>query len=399
MKIKLITPQREHADAWAAALTQGDATLQPLVVVQPLHMVNVLVNGSRPDLVVVETTSAREFEALEALALAHPEMEYVLIGAEMTSDVLMRAMRAGVREVLTSPVAPAAVLAAVQRQLRKRAPVKAQPVRHGEVISFVSCKGGSGATFAAANLAHILAGGGQRKVALIDMNLQFGDAALFVSSQPAVSNLADLALNIQRLDPELLLSSMTLAAPGLSVLPAPEDPAQSADVTPQAVQAIVTQARLLFDHVVIDVGRSLSAVSLQALDLSDRVYPVLQLTLPFIRDGKRLRDVFRSLDYPAQKIHWVVNRYQKDSQITLDDVKRTLAITEVLTLPNEYDVVAASVNQGVPVETVAPNSAITKALREIAYGLAPGLVRGRSGWFAGLRRGAGKAAIQTGVQG
>ena len=72
----------------------------------------------------------------------------------------------------------------------------------------------------------------------------------------------------------------------------------------------------MFDYVVIDAGRSLSAVTLEALDLADHVYAVLQLTLPFIRDGKRLRDVFRSLDYPPTRSSWIVNRFQKDSQFT-----------------------------------------------------------------------------------
>ena len=97
----------------------------------------------------------------------------------------MRAMRAGVREVLPAPPTAEAVLAALRRQLRKRTSARAHaaPCTHGKVLAFVSCKGGSGATFIAANLAHLLAAGGQRRVALIDMNLQFGDAALFLSER------------------------------------------------------------------------------------------------------------------------------------------------------------------------------------------------------------------------
>jgi pilus assembly protein CpaE len=292
-----------------------------------------------------------------------------------------------VREVLPAPAAADAVLAAVQRQARKRPAAAATPESRGEVLAFVSCKGGSGATFTAANLAYVLAAGGQRRVALIDMNLQFGDALLFVSSDQPGSNVADLARNIQRLDSDLLLSAMVSVAPGLHVLAAPEDPAQASDVLPEHVRAIVELAKSMFDIVVIDTGRSLSTVSLQALDLADQVYAVLQLTLPFIRDGKRLRDIFRSLDYPEKKIHWVVNRYEKNGQITLDDLKKTLGITEIITLPNQYEVVAASVNQGVPVAKVAPNSAVARALRDWALRIAPPVDKPRPGWLYGLFRG------------
>ena len=389
MKIKLITPDPYNAEAWAEAL-RVERAFEVTPIVRALRDVNVIVNGSRPDLVLVETTTPQDFEALEKLAHAHPEIDYVLVGNDLSPEFLMRAMRAGVREVLPAPATPADVLATLRRQLRKRPPVANLPAaQQGEVLALVSCKGGSGATFIAANLAHLLAAGGTRRVALIDMNLQFGDAALFVSSETPVSNVADVARNISRLDADLLRSSMNEVAPGLWVLAAPDDPAHAADVTPQHVHQIIELAREMFDFVIIDAGRSLSSVTLKALDLADRVYAVLQLTLPFIRDGKRLRNVFRSLDYPANKIHWIVNRHQKDSQFSVDDLKKTLAIEQVITLPNHYEAVAASVNQGVPVERVAPNSTIARSLRELAENIAPPTVgKGRSGWLSSLFRGA-----------
>jgi pilus assembly protein CpaE len=388
MKIKLITPDAGHATAWSEAL-RAERSFDLTTIIRPLRDVNVIVNGSRPDIVLVETTTTEDVEALETLAGAHPEIDYVLVGNDSSPEFLMRAMRAGVRDVLPAPATPAEILAAMRRQLRKRSAPPAAPVvaRHGEVIAVVSCKGGSGATFVAANLAHLLAAGGRRRVALIDMNLQFGDAALFVSSATPVSNVADVARNIARLDTELLQSSMSEVAPGLWVLAAPDDPAHASDVLPQHVQQIVDQAREMFDFVVIDTGRALSSVTLRALDLADRVYAVLQLTLPFIRDGKRLRDVFRSLDYPARKIHWIVNRHQKDGQFTVEDLKRALAIEQVITLPNHYEAVAAAVNQGVPVETIAPNSTIARSLRELGERIAPTLaVKGRSHWLSGMFR-------------
>ncbi len=386
LKIVIVTPDSDHAEAWARALSGATEGGQVHAINHALHEVKVLANGSRADLLVAEFTSALDLDALESLANAHPEVEFALVGAEMAPGVLMRAMRAGVREVLPTPTTPEAVAAAVQRIAGKRRAPAAHE-RNGEVLGFVSCKGGSGATFTAANLAHVLAAGGKRRVALIDLNLQFGDAALFVSNERPRSHVADVAHNIHRLDRDLLQSAMLNVANGLYVLAAPEDPAQATDVTPAHVQAILRMARSMFDFVVIDAGRSLSAVTLQALDLCDRVYAVLQLTLPFIRDGKRLNDVFRSLDYPPHKLHWIVNRCEKNSQITLADLKKAMGMQALSTLPNQYEVVAASVNQGVPVAVVAPNSAITRALRNLAVQIAPLPEKTRGGWLTGLLRG------------
>jgi pilus assembly protein CpaE len=387
MKIKLITPDPANAQAWSEAL-RAEGGFDVKAVVSTLHEVNVVINGSRPDLVLVETTTSQDFEALERLAGAHPEVDCVLVGKELQPEFLLRALRAGVREVLQAPAAPATVLAALRRLARKRpAAALLPPGPRGEVIALVSCKGGSGATFVAANLAHLLAEGGKRSVALIDLNLQFGDAALFVSDGQGFSHVADVARNIDRLDAALLRSSMREVTPGLWVLAAPDDPAQGVEVTPEPVRRIVELAREMHDHVVIDIGRALSPVTLQALDLADRIYPVLQLTLPFIRDGKRLRDVFRSLDYPEDKIQWIVNRHQKDSEFSTDDLKKALGIRDVILLPNHYQAVASSVNQGVPVDLVAPGSSIAKALRDLAQRILP-LPEPRTGggWLAGLFR-------------
>ena len=156
------------------------------------------------------------------------------------------------------------------------------------MLAFISCKGGSGATFIATNLGYALAAGGHKRVLLIDMNLHFGDASLFVSEHKPLATLSDVAHQIHRLDPSFLASSTLSILPNYSVLAAPEDPAHASEVLPEHVDAIIAQARRQYDFVVLDVGRNLDAVSVRALDHADMIFPILQTTLPYIRDGKRV---------------------------------------------------------------------------------------------------------------
>jgi pilus assembly protein CpaE len=393
MKIKIVTENEAHAVAWRTALGAALPGAEVTPVTLALHRVPVVVNGSRPDLLLVEVRASADQDALEHLAQAHPELEYVLVSHDLSPQFLLRAMRAGAREVLPADTPAAQVAEAVQRLARKRPAASAAPARHGEVLSVVSTKGGSGATFIAANLAHMLSAREGARVALIDLNLQFGDAVLFVSSATPGSHVADVASNIARLDADLLQASMIPVSPQMWALAAPEDPARAADVQPQHVEAILALARTMFDYIVVDTGRALSAVTLAALDQSDRIFPVVQLTLPFIRDARRLGDVFRSLDYPTRKIQWIVNRHQKNSEITLDDLKKALQVDTLVVLPNQYDVVASAVNQGVPVDKLAAGSAIAKALRDLATRIAPDDRKpGRGGWLSGLFRGNGTSA-------
>jgi pilus assembly protein CpaE len=142
--------------------------------------------------------------------------------------------------------------------------------------------------------------------------------------------------------------------------------------------------------VVLDVGRSLDAVSIRALDHADMIFPILQTTLPYIRDSKRLLNVFRSLEYGKEKIQLIVNRHDKNSEIRLKDLESAFDAEIAFTMPNNYDAAAASVNQGVPVLQLAPTAPLSQALAELARKLsgeaAP--VQQSGGWLGklGLRK-------------
>lgn len=372
MHIQLVC-RPKVAQSWQAPLQASPRGFRISNAFQALAQAEASLRDVPPDVAVVEVTSAQDFDRVQAIAQDLPDLDWVLVGLQPDADALLALMRAGVREVLPGEPDGVSLAQAVERLARKRGGA-ARPVRRAKVLCFMSCKGGSGATFLAANLAEALSDGGARKVALLDFNLQFGDALLFISSQRAPSHVAEVAANSDRLDGELLRASMLEVSPGLHVLPAPEDPALAAEVGAEHVRAILQTAQADFDYVVVDIGRTLSAVALQALDMADQVYAVLQLTLPFIRDGKRLREVFTSLDYPPTKISWVVNRFEKGGQLTLDDLKKSLKTQQLITVPNHYAVVADSVNQGVPVAKVAPRSPVTQALAEMADHIAhPGI--------------------------
>jgi pilus assembly protein CpaE len=313
---------------------------------------------------------------IERLASRQPAMAIILQCQHQGSDFLLQAMRAGVREVLPQADHGAALNAALQRIEDK----STRHVRHdAKIIAFVSCKGGSGATFLAANLAYALAQDKQR-VALFDLNLQFGDAALFVSDQKPAATLSHVAQQIHRLDPSFLAASMVQVTPNFSILAAPEDPGHASDIKPEHIDQLLHLARHEYDFIVLDTGRGLDAISVRALDHADMICPVVQATLPYIRDGKRLLQVFQSLEYPASKIHLILNRHAGADEIRGRDLEAAYGQRIFHAMPNHYAVAAASVNQGVPVLKLAPGSPLAKSLQECARKLggtraasAPGL--------------------------
>jgi pilus assembly protein CpaE len=301
--------------------------------------------------------------SLAALMPLYPGVITAICLRGESSDMLMQAMRSGVQEVVNYPLDTKELRAMVVRVDQKR---KVGARKQGKILSFVSCKGGSGATFLASNLAYALAEDGKSKVLLIDLNLQFGDAALFVSDKRPPATLADLSRDSQRLDTALLESSVVSVLPNFGVLASPGDPTQATDIRPAQIEALLRFCRNHVDFIVLDLGRSIDGIAVKALDLSDQIYPVVQLTLPFVRDAKRLLDLFRSLEYSKEKIRFLINRLEMITSLTPSDLEQALSSKIYKSIPNHYRSVSESVNQGVPILKLHRTSPVSKALIEFA---------------------------------
>lgn len=331
-----------------------------------IQQVPAVAEQEHPDLLLLEGSADEtdELQILERVTARFPGLGVIMLCSNQSPERLMQAMRVGVREALPSLPTREILLDAVDR-FQQRIKQASSPVNQGKVLAFIPCKGGSGATFLASNLAYTLAAEENKRVALIDFNLQLGDASLFLSDSNPTSSIADVTRQIHRLDGAFLASSMMQVLPNLGVLASPNEPEKATEILPEHVAPLIQVAMRNYDFVILDIGRRMDAVSIQALDKADMIFPVIQQTLPFIRDAKRLIDVFRSLGYGEEKLRLIINRYDKKSEITLEDIKNTLRIPIFKSIPNNYSVVEESVNHGVPVIKIARRSPIAKMLLEI----------------------------------
>lgn len=383
MKIIVISPNKVLREEVLHSLKSAEAARHSLVFDDSLGDLGHLVEGEHPDLIIIDgiCVESGRLSTLEHICLRYPNVSIIILSENASSEFLMAAMRSGVKDVLGLPLQKSDLQAAVNRvELKQAAPKN----KKGKVITFVGSKGGSGATFLACNLAYILAKSSNAKVALLDLNLQFGDAVLFVNDHVPSNTLADVARNIKRLDASLLSSSMVNILPNFSVLAAPEDAESAQDVRPEHIESLLKLTTSQYDFVVIDIGRTLNATGVKALDYADLIFIVLQETLPFIRDSKRLLHALHSLGYAKDKVKVVLNRYEKGGDIRLIDVETALGMKVFKTIPNSYQSVSSSVNQGVPIMEISKNDAVTKALQEVAENLVEGAKAKKAGWLDSL---------------
>jgi pilus assembly protein CpaE len=351
----------------AEIASQGAARMPPLNIGTRTSLREALdrLPVDPPALVIIDAadSEAADADLLDRLAKQHASASFILLtGAVQQHDLLIRAMRAGVREVLQLPLVHHAFHEALDRICSSAGML---PLRDGKVLAFIACKGGSGATFISTNFSYALATLADKKVMLIDLNGQFGDAALYVSDIKPAMTLSDVCSQIARVDGPFLQSCLVHVAPGFGVLAAADDPGTAGNLKPEQMDTLLRVARQHYDYIVLDVGRQIDAMSLRALDNADAIYPILQLALPDIRDGRRLLDIFRSLGYPIEHTRLIVNRYEKGGKLCLQDLQSALGADVLHTIPNDYVAVTDSVNQGVPVLQLSRSSAVARSLAEL----------------------------------
>lgn len=385
LKIAIISAHTATMESLRALAHEWDASSRIATVCGGVEQAARVAEQERPDVLLIEGVRHDEEElmALGPLTLRYRNMAVILLSPNQSPAFLRHGMRIGLREMLPLPVTREMLFEALGRVQHWSAPA-ASPEHKARILSLIGCKGGAGTTFLAANLGYALAEHEHRRVALIDLNRQFGDASFYVSDQVPGSNLADVTRQLHRLDGSLLESSMVRVLPNYHVLAAPEEPEQALHVRPEHIDALLWTAASHYDVVVLDAGRSIDDVTVRALDQSETVLPVLQLSLPFVRDAKRLIRALAALGYSGEKVRLLVNRFDKGAAITVEDVAAALKREVFKTIPNGFSAVAASIDQGVPILKLAPGDAVAKALRQIAGALAPHRTRKPSGWLKAL---------------
>ena len=361
----LLISRDSHLYAELAA--QGAARVPPLHLGATRASLREALDRPDPDapqLVIVDASNLEPSESnlLERLGRQYPTAQLMLLTTQHQPDLLITAMRAGVRELLQLPLVHRAFHEAMDR-IASAAGIST--MRDGKVLAFIACKGGSGATFISTNFGYALASLASKKVLLIDLHGQFGDAALYVSDQKPAMTMSDVCAQIARIDGPFLESCLVHVTPGFGVLAAADDPSHERQAKPEHIDTILRVARQHYDYVLLDVGRQIDAVSLRALDVTDTIYPLLQLALPDIRDARRLLDIFRSLGYVLDNIRLIVNRYEKGGKLRLQDLHAALGCEVVHTFPNDYIAVTDSVNQGVPVLQLSRSSAAARSLADL----------------------------------
>ena len=293
----------------------------------------------------------------------------VLSAAKQEQDILAGYSH-GADDYIGKPIDLAVLAAKIEtilRQTRGVAEVIAAPRKLGTVIAFAHGKGGVGTTTLAANVAAVLATDG-KSVVLVDLNLQFGTAAMFFDLRPRTTIVEFARGDVNRVTEEDFTRFLADHKSGVRMLAAPPSPEEAELVSVAAVQQAIDLARGGRDAVVLDLATKLDEVTLAALDVSDIVCVV---TAPHLAALRSTSDTLAMLTRIGIAEERIVVALVRNSAKGIEDasVAKFLKRKADVVVPFAEKADAAA-DLGVPYVLAEPNERATIALKQLALRLA-----------------------------
>ncbi|MEL7563577.1 MAG: response regulator [Dehalobacterium sp.] len=307
--------------------------------------------------------------AAESITLSNPLVSVIMISAESSPESLKRAMIAGAREYLVEPVSEQELIDTIKRvnytekMRRHNSNNKNSPVKEPQIITVFGSKGGVGKTTLSVNLAAHLASKKKCKVALVDLDLQFGDAPVFLNVVPRKS-ISELVQEKSKLNIQLVDNYLITHVSKVKILPAPTKPEYAELVDSENIIKILTVLKENFDYVIIDTPPYFNENTITALEMSQQILLVMTLDLPAIKNMKLNLDLLHSLNQ-KRKSKLILNRATEHLGISIKDMETSLDFLIAEKIPSDGKLVVTSVNKGMPFVLSDEKAKVSKSIEKI----------------------------------
>jgi pilus assembly protein CpaE len=248
-----------------------------------------------PTVLLVDVSDSDDIlRAMDALAeVCDTHTRVVALGQANDIALYRELIRLGVSDYLVKPVTADVLADALRRASRTPAP-EAAPAKPARTIALIGARGGVGATTMAVSLAWALAEEQLQRTVLLDLDMQFGAAALSLDLEIG-RGLREMLTNPERIDSLLIGSAMVHAGERLRILGGEEPLEDDVDVGPQGLQALISALSESCESVVVDTPRRADRLTRELLAQAEVVGVVTDLSLPAMRDTHRLLTLLKGL--------------------------------------------------------------------------------------------------------
>jgi pilus assembly protein CpaE len=308
--------------------------------------------------------SDRALLLLDAVGRQNPDLLVMVLGHGSPNGFLRRAFEAGADDIVMLPATREQVRFEIHKLIaRKQGAERPASADHSRLVCILGPKGGTGKTLTATNLAVSLSQRGER-VALIDLDLQFGDVALCLGLPPE-RTVYDLAQSPGALDYDKLDAFLAMHSSGVRTLIAPRRPDQASAVGAELLREVYSIVRSTFDWVIVDTPPGFTAEVITSIDSSTDVVMVGMLDSLSLKNTKLGLETLELMKYDPDRIYLLLNRAHSRVGISQSDVEAVLGRTPDVFIPSDREI-PRTVNEGIPIVVARPQSEPAEAFGRLA---------------------------------
>lgn len=289
----------------------------------------------RPDVLLLDIS--RRTEPLDHIVKTVrglvPEAMIIALNTSADAEIILSSLRAGVNEYIYPPLQNS-LQTALERKSQECSRRRDGDRPGGRTMAFFSAKGGCGATTIAVHVAVEL-GRRDQKVLLVDLDLDAGLISFLLKTKSPYSIL-DAANNLHRLDASYWKALVSNGIPNLEIMPAPTALAQKSQLAQQQLRHVLGFVRGQYDCTIVDIGRSLTRVTMEALEETDEACLVTTLEIPALHQAKQIVQTLLDSGYGKNRIRLILNRVPKRVDVTPEELEKMLGVPIHSMLPNDF---------------------------------------------------------------
>ncbi len=318
-----------------------------------------------PDVVMVVFDGDEEesLNYLQGVSETEPRPAIFALLRERSPGLMKRVLRAGADELLFLPLDTGDATRALLKISESRR--REDQTGMGTVVSLVSLVGGVGVTSLAGNLALALRYSLDKRVAIIDLDLQASALSVFLNVEPDRTVMA-LTEGDKKIDSIQLESALSKHGSGIYLLAAPKRIEDSEMVTDGTIGNVIEIMRQLFDYVIVDCGTHIDATKVAAWERSQNLFYVLDQSIGAARCAWRFVDLCGRLGLNNLEPAFVISRFISNHPISEEQLSHTLARPIYAKIPRDEKVLERVQLSAQDLWQVAPNSPLTKAVEEMS---------------------------------
>ncbi len=230
-------------------------------------------------------------------------------------------------------------------------------------IMVLGTKGGTGKSFVAVNLAIDLFNQSKSDVILFDIDYKSADDATILNIIPQIT-IHDLLQKTDKLDFDLLNSSLTVCSCGIRFLPAPINSIEAEYISSEQTREIIDMLAEISDYIVIDTPAYFSEDVLSILESIDYMVIIATMDILSIKNLKESLYILKQLRFPKNKIILILNRANSKVGLTIEEIENYIKEKIDITIPSDK-MVTLSINKGTPLIIEAPKSVVSQSIKKI----------------------------------